>query len=223
MSFHSQLGFITGMSGSNTVLVLDLDETLVHTFTAAPQNSQLFAAAHYQLGDNAIGFKRPGLKQFLDFAQNAFTHVGVWTAAEPNYANFIVNAVLVPLGFNPKFLLTGQNCEWIHDSARQVFVRIKPLKKLWTLPELSWLGATPSNTLIIDDRAETALANPTNLIQIAEFTERALFTDNQLARVKQQLQAWLHRRRPTAAAHRPRTQTAAWKRPPTLLKPSFYL
>lgn len=174
-----------------TVLVLDLDETLIHT--AFPLGYQFrLPPPHYRFQDNINGYIRAGLREFLQFCTSTFTHVGIWTAASPDYAHFIVNRVLIPLGFNPKFLLTSSDCEWLPMQNGKGSIRVKPLRKLWTLPKYQWLQATPENTLVVDDKPETALLNTQNLIAIRPFVARTSvdLQDQELRKVQQRLQTW---------------------------------
>jgi hypothetical protein len=183
---------------ATSVLVLDLDETLIHTvFPYAGAVKSGLPAPHYRYANSMGGYLRPGLKQFLAFAQRSFTHVGVWTAASPDYAQFIVDQVLRPLGFAPKFLLTGTDCEWVPYRQGKAMVRVKPLRKLWTQPRFRWLGATEQNTLIVDDRHETAQLNPRQLVALRPFNPA--LHDAELVSVQQRLTVWLASRSPTLA------------------------
>jgi len=189
---------------ATSVLVLDLDETLIHTvFPYAGAAQSGLPAPHYRYANSMGGYLRPGLRQFLAFAQRSFTHVGVWTAASPDYAQFIVDQVLRPLGFAPKFLLTGTDCEWVPYRQGNAMVRVKPLRKLWTQPRFRWLGANEQNTLIVDDRPETAQLNPRQLVALRPFSPTTTLHDAELTNVQQRLAVWLASRqqsRPLAAS-----------------------
>ncbi len=181
-----------------TVLVLDLDETLIHTVPKGTLLSRT-GTPHYYLWDGSIGFIRPGLKEFLNYVQRSFTHVGIWTAADARYASYIVEHVLKPLGFRPKFILAAHHCEIVPYNG--VFIRIKPLRTLWSRAEYSWLGATPDNTVVVDDRPETASANSGNLFQIPQFSLFSLAYDNQLAVMQTKLERWRNSRRHQASVY----------------------
>lgn len=174
-----------------SVLVLDLDETLVHTVPKGTLVSRT-GKPNYYLWDGSMGFIRPGLKEFLSYVQRSFTHVGIWTAADARYASYIVEHVLKPLGFRPKFILAGHHCEIVRYNG--VLIRIKPLRTLWSRAEYNWLGATPENTVVVDDRPETASANSGNLFQIPQFSLFNLAYDNQLAIMQAKLERWAHSR-----------------------------
>ena len=174
-----------------TVLVLDLDETLIHTAFPLRNLFQL-PPPHYRFEDSINGYIRAGLKEFLKFCTSTFTHVGIWTAANADYAQFIVQHVLKPLEFTPQFLLTSKDCEWFPLQNGRGMIRVKPLRKLWTLPQYHWLRATPENTLVVDDKSETALLNSQNLVPIRPFVPRTALDlqDPELQRIQQKLKLW---------------------------------
>lgn len=183
----------TKQPAPSTVLVLDLDETLVHSeFMHPSQVAYMPGMPHWHyhwLRHGITGYLRPGIREFLDFVQKRFTHVGVWTAAQPEYARFIVDRVLMPLGFHPKFLLTSNDCSLVQNQL------VKPLEKLWTNPRYSWLNATPRNTVVIDDRPQTAVYNQNQLFQISPFIPRTPsdFESIDLFNMTLKLNSWLDR------------------------------
>lgn len=63
------------------ILVLDLDETLVH----ANDEPKLPRPAEFRVGPYGV-LRRPGVEAFLEFALTHFEHVGVWTASTLSYA-----------------------------------------------------------------------------------------------------------------------------------------
>lgn len=75
---------------SSHYLVLDLDETLVHTFDNFESFYKIKESLSPQLkrrlysfrldGEFYWGIKRPYLDEFLKFSNNYFTKVGVWSA-----------------------------------------------------------------------------------------------------------------------------------------------
>ena len=155
------------------VVVLDLDETLVFTTSTPLGDSSLGASAlpapDYSTG-GISGFIRPGAVQLLHFCFGHFKYVGIWTAATEPYAHVIVNALFGRVGLSPHFLLTDKDCEGRQlEGPLGLFYTTKPLRKLWTHPDYRWLGATPTNTLVVDDRPETAVENADNLIPMPKF------------------------------------------------------
>lgn len=178
-------------SKQTTILVLDLDETLIHSEFRHPSKiSYLPGMPPWNFKNEQFGitgYVRPHLDEFFEYVLHNFTHVGVWTAAKPEYARYIVDHVLAPLGFHPKFLLTSDDC--IIGQGQLV----KPLSKLWTLPRYHWLNANSGNTLIIDDRPPTAMFNPDQLMQINPFHPRrpSDFTVPDLRQMIVRLSDWL--------------------------------
>jgi len=154
-------------------LVLDLDETLVHSDEMrASDERRMRRAPDYDLGDMQ-GYYRPGLRAFLAWAFRTFESVGVWTAGSGDYAESIIDVVFkqqkLPL---PKYVLSADDCEPKLENIgwhRYTRLQYKPLKKLWALcPELN-----AANTLVLDDRTDTACENTSNLLLIPAFSVRA--------------------------------------------------
>jgi RNA polymerase II subunit A small phosphatase-like protein len=163
------------MSAKRNTLVLDLDETLVHSSEAdalrPTEQSRMGRKPDYDLGDMR-GYFRPHLQSFLRWAFDNF-NVGVWTAGSPEYANDIVRVVFEPLGLKPIFVLNSRNCvPRLENVSGKEYAKLqcKPLAKVWSGEVPAARDLTPSNTLAIDDRADTALENLDNLLLIPAFS-----------------------------------------------------
>eukprot|EP00923_Selenidium_pygospionis_P021644 GHVN01037306.1.p1 GENE.GHVN01037306.1~~GHVN01037306.1.p1 ORF type:complete len:440 (-),score=63.11 GHVN01037306.1:353-1672(-) len=126
---------------SNKILVLDMDETLIHTaydlteydFTITIQE-HVFRVA-----------KRPGLETFLQFCSKNFKEVVLWTAARQSYADLILDEIDPNRTYFTKRLY-DRDC---HYGA----------KRLASLDEL------PSDVIFMDDRPGHFVAN----LEISEF------------------------------------------------------
>lgn len=152
-------------------LVLDLDETLVHSFcdTEEERKSNIDSEhtakvgkhiRYYEFHDTngrVWGMKRPYVTEFLKFCNDYFDNIGIWSAGTQNYVESIVKA----LGgdgsiFTPAFILSRKQCD-VHKGDKK--------KPLWLIyqnyPEFS-----SSNTLFIDDNYNYAEENLLNWIQI---------------------------------------------------------
>jgi TFIIF-interacting CTD phosphatase-like protein len=104
------------------LLVLDLDETLVH---AAP--APLARRPDGEVPPYFV-YKRPGLDEFLAFCAREFV-VAVWTSASADYAQGVIRAVFPP-GYPLEFVLTRERCTWRVDPLSGEEAWIKDLKKL---------------------------------------------------------------------------------------------
>ena len=73
---------------ANTVLALDLDETLVSS-RASPDTLGALRYENYWIAP------RPGLRKFLKYVDRKF-HIVICTAAARNYAHFVVESFIRP-------------------------------------------------------------------------------------------------------------------------------
>lgn len=137
------------------LLVLDLDETLVHASAR-----QLHRPADTQVVGYHV-YKRPYVDDFLDFAFAHF-NVGVWTSSGSLYAEPLV-AWLMP-GRTLEFLWSSQHCSTARDWETGGYTSQKRLAKL------KRLGFALEQMIGIDDTPSKYAKNYGNLIQVREFT-----------------------------------------------------
>tara|TARA_R100001163_G_C5068510_1_gene209049 strand:- start:19363 stop:19938 length:576 start_codon:yes stop_codon:yes gene_type:complete len=148
-------------------LVLDLDETLIHTMQITQAFSKRLNNAtdfHFKINNQYYWVrKRPGIDLFLDFAFKHFT-VGIWTAAEKDYAKEICRKILsMPQLHATKFIYSRNFCHL--DSTNMPPMFVKPLAKIWAVyPEMNRM-----NTLMIDNNLNVMKYNPHNGIHIPDF------------------------------------------------------
>lgn len=147
------------------LLVLDLDETLIHT-ESVPDEWAIHLDFDFKFkGVGKSLFytkKRPFLEDFLNYAFKNF-HIGIWTAAGKDYAKNIIKGI----GINEKdlvFLYTQENCTIKMNLDYSNYYGVKDLKKI------KKYGYDLKRTLIVDDVKETASNNYGNLILISNFT-----------------------------------------------------
>lgn len=177
-------------------LVLDLDETLIHSLPDTQvlgiySNPELFKKFHpigkpqlcfsteVDLDGKIVkvwGLKRPGLEEFLKFAQKYFDNIIIWSAGECRYVNNICRQIFDVEGLKmPKAIWTRNECIPLDTQTGYH----KPLS---LLSRLENLGIDLNNTIIVDDRPHTFKNNPNNGvlippynpgIDIAQMTDRS--------------------------------------------------
>lgn len=175
-------------------VVLDLDNTLIYSipFSKFPKRrSVMHSRPHHFMDDEYVIFERPGLQEFLDFLFSHF-NVMVWSAASPEYVEFIVENILSKEGRHFEYVLNSDNCEDCQDYYGED--QFKNLRYLWDIHDLPGYG--PYNTLIIDDLGLVRKTQPNNAIQVKSFNtnRKDCWTDNELiGRVKPLLEDVLQR------------------------------
>ena len=163
-------------------IVLDLDETLLHSDEAPEALANFDRPPDYHVPNTSmVGWLRPHLKAFLEYLFDNFDVI-VWTAGSKEYADVVVPAAFREHGLPmPRRILSADDCGSRLENVgwqRYEKGRYKPLPKLWKR------GLSHKNTLIIDDRADTASDNIENLILMPEFVR----DDDYLLKLKRWLQ-----------------------------------
>lgn len=136
------------------LLVLDLDETLIHATEEPLDREGDFVVASYHV------YTRPHLNEFLEFAFNEFD-VGVWTSAGHEYASDVVSAVFKRA--TPLFLFSSRRCTLRRDLSTGEYVPVKRLSKLKSL------GYKLEHIIAVDDTPEKHKENYGNLVQVPEY------------------------------------------------------
>ena len=141
---------------SDKLLILDLDETLIHATENALKCSSDFKF------DNYFIYKRPHLDDFLLEVSKHY-NVGVWSSADDAYVNGIVEYIKPEkLGFE---IVWGRSrCTLKRDLTYDTFYFEKRLDKL------KKRGFKLEKIIIVDDTPEKARNNYGNAIYIKEFT-----------------------------------------------------
>lgn len=163
-------------------LVLDLDETLVHSFTnnekIKPHIRDSPEIKHnyydFKLSDGSLiwGLKRPGLDRFMDYIDYRFANTAVWSAGVKDYVHKIVNVIKPEHNFITIYSREYCTNEAVYrkgdDGDNYATVELKkPLQILFSEQSDKF---TRHNTLIIDDREEYCSPNTMNWIVIPEFS-----------------------------------------------------
>lgn len=139
-------------------IVLDIDETLIHSQRTPSKNAKLkldFGPETYHV------LFRPGLKEFLRFVFKNFKTVNIWTAGTQDYAYRIMSNVLTK---------TQRKKLKFFNTRKHVVNGTKPLDKIFQTPEAVELDIHAYNTIIIDDKKDVIQHNPGNGIIIPAFT-----------------------------------------------------
>jgi len=149
---------------SDPLLILDLDETLIHSTPETEGSAYDFRIPGYHV------LKRPGLDEFLKLAATHF-RLAVWSSATEDYITEIVKAVFDPA--MPLALVWGRkrtslrsllNYESSENEVHPYPVFIKRLKKI------KKTGFSLERTLMVDDKPTALRENYGNAIIIPEFT-----------------------------------------------------
>lgn len=178
---------------SNLMLVLDLDETLIHSRPLGSKKPCDFTI-RFRTGEQYGVCKRPGLDNFVATLRRLMRHSGlrvsVWTAADEAYAHKILDQIWATWRKDLTFLRTRRHCTTLENGA--------VVKDLRCLPR-SYV------TLLVDDNPDTYALNsfhgfaPWKMKPFRASAKDA--DDNQLSRVLacvRQLMRKLTPRRPLA-------------------------
>ena len=134
------------------LLILDLDETLIHAAEDPLEREADFIFEQYHV------YKRPFVDEFLAFVRQYFL-VGVWTTAGSDYAKAIVKATFSS-NYPLQFLWSRERCTRACNPHLMEHYFIKNLAKL------KRKGYQLENILMIDDTPKKLERNYGNLIQI---------------------------------------------------------
>jgi len=154
------------------LLILDLDETLIHATKEDIGYSPDFMVFDYNV------YKRPYVTDFLSNLSQDF-YLALWSTASENYIDRMISEI-APLGFKFEFVW-GQtkatykrviNVDQYNYEDFSEFQYIKRLKKVKSL------GFRLEKTLMVDDTPHKVRENYGNAIYIKEF--KGNLNDNEL-------------------------------------------
>jgi hypothetical protein len=172
MIYSSALDNIPNTSLTDKCIVLDLDETLVHSFEKMEElrplglfkNPQLLdirkRAYRIQLGDtldnnrwkplDIWGVTRPNLDEFLCFCFKYFRIVAVWSAGQSKYVESICDFIFRDIR-PPHIIYSWPDCEKDTPDGHIE----KPLQKMIDCEPHIKKYMSLTNTFVIDDRYST--------------------------------------------------------------------
>lgn len=137
------------------LIVLDLDETLIHASV-----TNLSYPAHFELGPYQV-YKRPFLQDFL-LEIGAHFEVAVWSSAHELYVAKVVEEIF-PAEMDLAFVWAGSKCTVRRDFATDEYVSVKKLKKL------KQLGYPLEQIIMVDDSPEKMQDNYGNGVVVRPF------------------------------------------------------
>jgi len=137
------------------LLILDLDETLIH----ATEN-ELQVACDFKYLDYFI-YKRPYLSVFLDKISKDF-RLAIWSSASDEYVEDIVR-LINPKHIEFEFIWGRSRCTLKRDYILDSYVQEKRMKKI------KKQGYSLEKSLIVDDSPEKTKDNYGNAIYIKPF------------------------------------------------------
>ncbi|MGC4104064.1 NIF family HAD-type phosphatase [Ferruginibacter sp.] len=149
-------GWIETKERSGRLLVLDLDETLIH---AAEKESGV--PADFQF-DKYFVYKRPHLDKFLTDISKHYT-LGIWSSADDKYVTEIVNKIK-PDNITFEIIWGRSRCTLKHNRTYDNYYFEKKLDKL------KRKGFKLEQIIIVYDTPEKSTSNYGNAVYIKEFT-----------------------------------------------------
>jgi len=134
------------------LLVLDLDETLVHTVPEF-ELEDLEHDPHFEIPGGYAVYRRPGVQEFLVECFRKFREVAVWTAGTRDYAFEVLPHLYDPDDFT--FVWGRERCTWHRNFDTEYTMTwsdgywIKDIRKLrrkgYRKEEILFVDDTPGN------------------------------------------------------------------------------
>lgn len=137
------------------LLILDLDETLVHA-----KDQPLSRPHDFEVGPYVV-YRRPGVDMFLRAMHQHFD-LAVWTSSTRGYAGPVV-AALFPEGITPRFVWSRERCTRRFDPETHDFEWAKNLAKV------KRQGYRLERVLMVDDTPEKLAKHYGNLVRVRAF------------------------------------------------------
>lgn len=173
-------------------IVLDIDETLVHSSPSLHEYYSLDLYSHYQYFDlqsriyllqtysmspsfrrlrtepYVWGIMRPRVREFLSFCFRYFENVIIWSAGHRGYVLDVVDKLFLDLPY-PHCIYTAEYCEVTGETF------YKPLRKMIYYERD--LNLNLETLFMIDDRKDNFLDNPENGILIPPYSPTPTLID----------------------------------------------
>ena len=176
-------------------IVLDLDNTLLCTILRTQISKEERIPLNfitYHDNDDMIIYPRPHLQEFLDFLFENY-NVSIFTAAESNYAYYVINNLILADKPNRKldFIMTFPH----YQNCLDLYMKHKYIGYITS----KYPSYTEETTRIIDDNPVVWYSNPNNTIRAESFDiiirhidgtivlNKESFTDDYLLHLKDNL------------------------------------
>jgi len=139
-----------------TLLVLDLDETLVHASVRYPVGKKATQVGSYMVQ------LRPGVLEFLDWCEAFYAEVAIWTAATLPYASEVIDKML---GGCERFAFVWgrRRITYAYDHETRERYAVKDLRKLRRR------GYDKRRILAVDDTPQKWIRSYGNYVPIRAF------------------------------------------------------
>lgn len=138
------------------LLILDLDETLVHSADASLDRPSDFRVGPFEV------YKRPYVEIFFRHIFQLFEHVAVWTSGSECYGQELVKK-LFPDPSLLSFVWCASRCTYVLCEETQSIYPVKDLKKV------KRMGFSLQHTLMIDDTPRKLERNYGNIVPIRPY------------------------------------------------------
>ncbi len=137
------------------LLVLDLDETLVHATETSLEREPDFEVGPYSV------YRRPGLDHFLDVMRRHF-ELAVWTSSTRLYAEPVVASIFAA-DIDLRFVWSRERCTMRFDPELHEYEWAKNLDKI------KRKGCLLEQVLMVDDTPQKLARNYGNLVRVKPF------------------------------------------------------
>lgn len=161
----------TGLDYQPALLILDLDETLIHTAEV-----ELQELSSFRVGPFAV-YERPGVRRFLQSVARHYA-LAIWSSAGEEYVSQIAKK-LSEAGVEWAFVWSRSRCTERLEANTLEYVYHKDLKKV------KRIGYDLARVLIVDDSPEKLSRNYGNAVYVKPFTGQP--NDNELEQLSQYL------------------------------------
>ncbi len=138
------------------LLILDIDETLIHATEGTVNTSSDFEIPPYHFS------KRPFLSEFLATVSQHY-RIALWSSSSAKYVSAIASQI-IPVTISLEFQWSHNHCVHSYNPDLQKMCTIKDLKKV------KRLGYDLDRVLIVDDTPRKLVRNYGNAIYIQPFT-----------------------------------------------------
>jgi carboxy-terminal domain RNA polymerase II polypeptide A small phosphatase len=141
--------------GNKTLIIFDLDETLVHATKTKFEYEPDFSVLPYFV------YLRPEVETLLDYCSANFD-LAVWSSSSEAYVKAVTDYIFGDR-YSIKFAWSEKRCVQKIDLISGGYVYIKDLRKVRSQ------GYDLESIIMIDDSPEKIIRQPKNLLQISAF------------------------------------------------------